>query len=370
MDIRQVIHANDTFNITSSLPTISSNVRIYTVSEKLILLLYFFAVMAISVFGNAFVVIIIIKNRQLHTITNFFIVNVAIADILVGALVMPFTIFAVITSVHRLTDYRWCIVEWFLSAFLPSASSLSLCCVSLDRFFAITRPYFYHEIVTKNRAIVGEILSWTIACICASIQFTWSPDPQLFCNKLAYGTGNLIDNIYMTIALCIVCYIPIILFIYVYGTIFSVAASHAKKIRRDSRASSIGSRKSMKRGRREQRESKAAAATAIIVGAFSFCWLPFTIVMLINRWYGKTSLVINAVTAMIVMGNSAINPIIYVVFKRDIKCVVKKLCCCGQPKNEPARTSSVSITHVKLGPTNSSLAENNSYAAESESHRF
>ncbi|EDV19205.1 5-hydroxytryptamine receptor 4 [Trichoplax sp. H2] len=372
MDNLSLVVSNDSVNSTSILPTTPGNVKIYTIYEQLILLLYFFTVMVVSVFGNLFVVIVIIKHHQLRTITNFFIINVAAADILVGALVMPFTIYAVITSVHRLTDSRWCIVEWFLSAFLPSASSLSLCCVSLDRFFAITNPYFYRQIVTKQRAVIGEILSWTIAGICASTQFTWTTNPILFCDKLAYGTGLLHDKIYMTVALCIVCFIPILLFIYIYGTIFSIAAAHAKKIRRDSRASSISSRKSMKKSRcnSEQRESKAAKATAIIVGAFVLCWLPFTIVMLVNRWLGRTPLVINAFTAMVVMGNSAINPILYVVFKRDIKCVVKKICCCKRVQQYTRQNNSFSTTHIKLGPNNSSLVETNSNAAETESYRF
>lgn len=45
-----------------------------------------------ALLGNTIVVILIIRTRRLHTLTNFFIVNLAIADILVAVFCVPITL--------------------------------------------------------------------------------------------------------------------------------------------------------------------------------------------------------------------------------------------------------------------------------------
>lgn len=55
----------------------------------------------VTVFGNVLVCLSVYSDRNLHTVTNYFIVSLAIADILVGILVMPL---AVYVEVSKKTD--------------------------------------------------------------------------------------------------------------------------------------------------------------------------------------------------------------------------------------------------------------------------
>ena len=48
--------------------------------------------------GNVLVIMSVIRERALQNMTNFFIVSLAFADLLVAGLVMPFTIYALVSS--------------------------------------------------------------------------------------------------------------------------------------------------------------------------------------------------------------------------------------------------------------------------------
>lgn len=55
------------------------------------------AVPLITVFGNVLVVVAVIRERHLKTSTNFLLVSLAIADLLVAICVMPFAIYLLVS---------------------------------------------------------------------------------------------------------------------------------------------------------------------------------------------------------------------------------------------------------------------------------
>ena len=61
--------------------------------ENLCLFLLLLAFSAITIFGNGLVIIAVLRERTLHTATNYFITSLAVSDGLVGAVVMPFSAF-------------------------------------------------------------------------------------------------------------------------------------------------------------------------------------------------------------------------------------------------------------------------------------
>ena len=60
------------------------NIIIYSVAYGIIFLFAFI--------GNVFVIAVVCRNRNMHTVTNYFIVNLAVADILVAVFCLPITL--------------------------------------------------------------------------------------------------------------------------------------------------------------------------------------------------------------------------------------------------------------------------------------
>lgn len=53
---------------------------------------------AVTLFGNVLVCVSVLVERSLHTVTNYFIVSLAVADIMVALLVMPLAVYVEVSS--------------------------------------------------------------------------------------------------------------------------------------------------------------------------------------------------------------------------------------------------------------------------------
>jgi len=122
-----------------------------------------------AIIGNALVVLSVITNPKLRTITNRFVVSLACADLSVGILVMPLAVKVEVTGTWNLGSIL-CDVWISLDVLLCTASILNLCAISVDRYMAVTRPlqtfteYWRHRCVA-NAMITGAWLS-AVAITC------------------------------------------------------------------------------------------------------------------------------------------------------------------------------------------------------------
>lgn len=114
----------------------------YTVLEILV------AVMAIV--GNAMVICVFQRERRLRRRTNYYIVSLALADLLVGLLGIPF---AILASVGLPKNLYACLFTVSLLVVLCTISIFCLVAVSVDRYWAILYPLAYSKNVRTKTAI-------------------------------------------------------------------------------------------------------------------------------------------------------------------------------------------------------------------------
>ena len=186
-------------------------------------------VVIFAAIGNLLVVASVATNKRLRTITNYYVVSLAIADLLVAVLVMPLAIVSEITGKWR---FGVAICDMWVSCdvLLCTASILNLCCISLDRYFAITKPLAYSTKRSKRLALGMIGVVWLAAFVITFPPILgwrepgrWTDDSEE-CNYIS-------DPGYVVYSALGSFYLPLLVMVFVYLKIFRVASVREKRLR-------------------------------------------------------------------------------------------------------------------------------------------
>eukprot|EP00057_Strongylocentrotus_purpuratus_P021236 XP_011675710.1 PREDICTED: muscarinic acetylcholine receptor M2-like [Strongylocentrotus purpuratus] len=171
----------DKFNSTTELEGgLSSMVQIIV---AIVVSLVVSLVVAATVMGNLLVMIAFFTTRRLRTYNNHFILGLAIADFLVGAIGMP--MFGVVFIMGRWPfSATFCDIFSYCDHAFSHISVVSVMIISLDRFVATVYP-LHHRSHWRRRSQAVFLIS--IAFLVPLI--TWAP-PTLLWNHVYGGGGN------------------------------------------------------------------------------------------------------------------------------------------------------------------------------------
>ncbi|XP_061593153.1 5-hydroxytryptamine receptor 2B [Cololabis saira] len=118
--------------------------------------------------GNILVILAVSLERKLQNATNYFLMSLAVADLLVGLLVMPIALVTVLYSSGWPLPESLCPIWLFLDVLFSTASIMHLCAISLDRYIAIKKPIQHSQYKSRTKAMIKIALVWLIS-ICIAI---------------------------------------------------------------------------------------------------------------------------------------------------------------------------------------------------------
>lgn len=294
--------------------------------------IFLIIILVVTFLGNFLVCVSVVVYRRLRTVTNFFVVSLAASDLLVSLLSLPYRID------QTLHNFMWCssmamCQTWYIVDFLSTIASVwNLVMISIDRFIAIVYPFHYLTYMTKRNAALLFALVWLNAAVWAFTSLlNWtSPGMQTY---FTIGACQKYDPVYYAAMSGVQFFLPLLIITVMYSNVFRVAMGHARAVA----AQQTGGNRKGRRGSISLiREMKAARTLAIVIGAFTVCWLPFFVIVLIAFWgktiqtfstkYPETWKAVSFIFTFILPTlNSTLNPIIYAVFNRDFRAAFKRL---------------------------------------------
>ena len=283
------------------------------------LYLVFLSGMLVTILGNSLVIVSVCHFKQLHSPTNVLISSLALVDLLVGVIVMPFS---ATRTVHGCWFYgdTFCHVHFSFEVFLTTLSIFHLICIAVDRHQAICNPLHYSRKITMSVAVMMVCVSWALAAVYAygviysKANLAGLEDiSELFCRGSCYIYFNPLWGV-LSSALCF--FFPCTVMVCLYAKIFVVAKQHVRKI--GDKNNSLNDRG--RGGLIKQSESKAAKTLSIVLGVFIFCWMPFFMQYIIDPLTGfRIDPYLLEALYWLSYLNSACNPIIYALFYPSFK---------------------------------------------------
>ncbi|XP_056874402.1 5-hydroxytryptamine receptor 4 [Takifugu flavidus] len=359
--------------------------------ETTVLTFFLSVIIVLTVFGNLLVMVALCKDRHLRKKkTNYFIVSLAFADLLVAVVVMPFAAIELTTGYWRYGEI-FCLVRTSLDVQLTTASILHLCCIALDRYYAICcQPLVYRHKMTPVR--VAAMLSgcWLIPTFISflPIMQSWNTIgiEDIIKNRQSSGGGSndtscvfMVNTPYALICSAVAFYVPLALMVLAYQRIYVTAMAHVRQIETLQRAGSApvtgstpmitakssttsdplercslrtaasSSTEQMPMANSRMRiETKAAKTLAVIMGCFCLCWAPFFITNVVDPFI-HYSVPWQLWTTWLWLGyiNSGLNPFLYAFLNRAFRRAFLVILCCGNERY--ARQGSFSYGHAHRG---------------------
>uniref|UniRef100_A0A8P4G3C4 G-protein coupled receptors family 1 profile domain-containing protein n=1 Tax=Dicentrarchus labrax TaxID=13489 RepID=A0A8P4G3C4_DICLA len=273
----------------------SSLLCIFTSAKCVLFHIFLGLLSVVTVCGNLLVIISIIYFKQLHTSTNYLILSLAVADLLVGVVVFPLTMEFSISSC-RYYDDLFCKIRGAFDISLCTSSILNLCCISIDRYYAVCQPLTYRTKINDHVVVIMILMSWGVSFFIGII---------VRINQEQCAAPCFVDNVLATImGLFFSFYLPVLLMLCIYLKIFLVAQRQARSIQNTKSGATVS-----------KMERKATKTLAIVMGIFLVCWLPFflfTTILSFSHVYVPLALI--EFLNWPALSNSMLNPFIYAFF--------------------------------------------------------
>ena len=252
-----------------------------------------------AVTGNAVVLWLFFRNESLRTISNRFLASLSVADFLVGLVIDPiWIIFRCLIQPSNVTQAALNKFMDMLWIHTTAATTLNLCCVSVDRFIAIRFPFRYQDILTKKTCHSLIAVVWFISLLL--------PCPVIFVNA---------ENLWLFVSLVTFC-IPTTVIAVCYFWIFKAASNQARRMtggnkhRADERRSTFPSR--------IIQNFKAITTIGFVLGVFVVSWMPCLALSIVHEFSASNPCTDEKLYNVawpwieaVALSSSAINPWVY-----------------------------------------------------------
>ncbi|XP_061081726.1 5-hydroxytryptamine receptor 2A-like [Conger conger] len=300
-------------------------------------------------------------EKKLQNATNYFLMSLAVTDMLLGLLVMP------VSMVTILYGYSWplpatlCPIWIYLDVLFSTASIMHLCAISLDRYIAIRNPIQHSRFNSHTKAFLKIMAVWTISAgVSMPIPVMGLKDTS---KVLRESSCLLTDDSFVLIGSFVAFFIPLTIMVVMYFLTISALQTEAtlcldQLVPRPRWALSVlppaplSSEKLLGRllsgrgrepeaghafGRRAMQsisnEQKASKVLGVVFFLFVVMWCPFfvtNVLAVVCKSACDADVMAGLLNVFVWVGylSSAVNPLVYTLFNKTYRSAFARYARC------------------------------------------
>lgn len=321
------------------------------IEVQVVLIFAYSAIILFGLTGNSLVLYVVYKFKNLHTVTNFFIVNLAVADLLVNTLCLPFTLMYTLFGEWKF-GWAMCFVLPYAQGLAVHVSTITMNVIAMDRYRSIV--YHMETKMSRDMCTVVIVLTLVASAVLASplaifreyTSFDLTPEQSIqVCTEDWAGSG--VDaTVYSVVTFLLQYGLPLSIITYAYARIWN-------KLRRHVSPGAGG------RNDRHRRRKKTTKMLVAVVVVFALSWLPFHSFQLavdFNSSIGsmRDFKLLYTVFHITAMCSTFANPILYGWMNRNYRSAFAAVCKCitdgagSDIVRAPGRPDKVACLHTHV----------------------
>lgn len=297
-------------NLTGHSPEIHWDDPFHMPLSRFIFISFYIIIFTLGLFGNFLVCFVVARQRTMQTVTNFFITNLAIADIFLCLFCVP------LTPTYSFLQ-RWifgkflCQFVAFLQCWCVYLSTLTLTSIAIDRFFVIIYPFRPRMKVTTCIWILSSI--WIIAF---GLTFPYgyymtleNDGDTILCEE---DWPENVRRIFGTVTTILQFFLPFIIILVCYLCIFCKLQKNKKRL-----AKAKNSKKKNNSEKMLRKKTSTNQMLVLMVSIFGICWLPINVINIVDDYYVDLSKELKYfsfyffISHLFAMSSVIYNPILY-----------------------------------------------------------
>ena len=300
------------------------------IAVRIVRLILYPTVFSVGLIGNFTVCVLILKakSKQFRSVEGYFILNLAMSDLLVLFLYIPFDLAYLENQSIWPFGFVLCKLINVLTSISVTVSGSMLICIGLERYIAIVRTLSGR--LSKGKALLMVIFGWVYSCLTQVpyvFALTLEPDGKCWVDIEWWPSQAALNLTYITAIILPQFVIPAFCLTFFYLRI----VCHVWKAHRLNSKRGIYSNSDFAEKRVKQNRKTTKLLTGLVL-VYSICILPNMVIIisimanpaLLSSHFTRQ---LYEFARLLKTANSCLNPILYTLLIRGFRKDLKRLCC-------------------------------------------